>query len=409
MDIGAEIEVRVEKLVAGGDGIARHGGLPVFISRSAPGDRLRIRVTGRKRDYLRAEIVEVLEPGPGRREPPCPHFERCGGCDLQHIDDRLQVELKAAAVRETLERLGGVELPAHTEVHAAEPFGYRLRTRVRIESRPGGYAVGYRAPRSWDLVAVESCRVLVPALEAGVLGLGARLPPGSAPERLDLALGDDGRVTASPVVEGLDHGEVSRRVGAFTYAFDARCFFQGHAGLLERLAAYAVGDARGEAAWDLYAGVGLFSLPLGSRYRKVVAIEGDTVAARYARINVRRNRARNVEVLGGSVDSRVSGLPEGVDRVVVDPPRSGLTPAALRALLDRRPHRITYVSCHPAALARDLRRLRAAYRVAGAALFDLFPQTGHMEVVVQLEVSRSGPMADSTSPGSGKRPVSSLE
>ncbi len=384
MSVGGEIEVRVEKLVAGGDGIARHGGVPVFISRSAPGDRLRARVTERKRGYLRAEIVEILEPGPGRRSPPCPHFTRCGGCDLQHIDDQLQVELKAGAVRETLARLGGVELPAAAEVHAAEPFGYRLRSRVRIEARAGGYAVGYRAPRSWELVAVESCKVLAPALEASVLGLGARLPREGAPERLDLALGDDGRVTVSPVVAGLDHGEVSRRVGEFTYAFDARCFFQGHSGLLERLVRYVVGDQQGEAAWDLYAGVGLFSLPLGRAYRKVVAVEGDTVAARYARINVRRNRAANVEVVGGSVDSRLARLPEGLDRVLVDPPRSGLTPPAVRLLLERRPRRITYASCHAAALARDLGRLGTAYRLADAALFDLFPQTGHMEVVVHL-------------------------
>lgn len=385
--VGAEIEVRVEKLVAGGDGLARYDGRPVFISRSAPGDLLRARVSDRKRDYLRAEVVEVLEPGPGRREPPCPHFARCGGCDLQHIEDDLQVELKVAAVRETLSRLGGGDLPADFEVHSAEPFGYRLRNRVRIEPREDGYAVGYRAPGSWTLVAIDSCKVLTPALEASVLGLAARLPADGAPERLDLAAGDDGRVTVSPVVEGLDHGEVSRRIGDFTYAYDARCFFQGHAGLLERLVGFVVGELQGAVAWDLYAGVGLFSLPLAGRYQRVLAVEGDTVAARYARINVRRNRARNVDVVGGSVDSRIVELADAIDRVVVDPPRSGLTPGALEVLMDRRPLWITYVSCHPAALARDLKRLRAAYRPASAALFDLFPQTGHMEVAVQLELS----------------------
>lgn len=383
--IGTEIEVRIEKLVAGGDGFARLEGLPVFVSRSAPGDRLRVRVSDRRRSYLRAEILELLEPGPGRREPPCPHYDRCGGCDLQHLEDALQVDLKAAAVRETLRRLGGLDLPEKLEVHTAEPFGYRLRTRVRIESREDGYAVGYRAPGSWTLVPIDSCKVLEPALEANVLELGRRLPADGAPERLDLAVGDDGRVTVSPVVEGLGHGEVSRRVGVHIYAFDARCFFQGHAGLLEPLVDFVVGAERGRVAWDLYAGVGLFSLPLAERYQKVLAVEGDTVAARYARINVRRNRVRNVDVVSGSVDSRVSELAEGIDRVVVDPPRSGLSPEVVEALLERRPGRMTYVSCHAAALARDLGRLRDVYRPVGVALFDLFPQTGHIETVVQLE------------------------
>ncbi len=384
--VGAEIEVRVEKLVAGGDGFGRHDGQPVFISRSAPGDLVRVRVSSAKRDYLRAEIVEILEPGAGRREPPCPHFALCGGCDLQHLEDDLQVELKVAALRETLERLGGVKLPANLEVHSGEPFGYRLRNRVRVEAREDGHAVGYRAAGSWTLVPITSCKVLVPELESFVLGLGPELPIGRAPERLDLAVGDDGAVTVSPVVEGLGQGEVSRRVGEFTYAFDARCFFQGHAGLLDELVEAVVGPESGEQAWDLYAGVGLFSLPLARRYAEVVAIEGDTVAARYARINARRNRVLNLEIGRGALDSRIGEMPSGVDRVVVDPPRSGLTPAVLGALLARKPTRLTYVSCHAAALARDLRRLQPTYRLINVGLFDLFPQTGHMEAVVQLEV-----------------------
>ena len=383
---GTELEVRVEKLVAGGDGLGRYRGLPVFVARSVPGDLLRVRIVDRRKDYVRGEVVEIVEPGAGRREPPCPHFAHCGGCDLQQIDDRLQVELKAAAVREALWRLGGIELPMELEVHAAEPFGYRLRTRVRAEPLGEGYAVGYRQPKSWELVAVEACPVLIPELERVVLGLGARLPSEGAPERLDLAAGDDGKITISPKVEGLDHGEVTRRIGDYDYAFDARCFFQGHAGLLGRLVEFVVADDRGAKAWDLYAGVGLFSLPLAARYERVDAVEGDTVAARYARINLRRNQVRNVEVIAGSVDARLDGLEGVVDRVVVDPPRAGLSPRLREALLERRPRAITYVSCHAATLARDLRELTSAYEIERAALFDLFPQTGHMETVVQLSL-----------------------
>jgi 23S rRNA (uracil1939-C5)-methyltransferase len=352
-----------------------------------------VRLTERRPDYGRAEILEVLSQGPGRREPPCPYFSRCGGCDLQHLADGLQPALKAAAARETLERLAGVELPAASPVVAGEAWGYRLRAQLHVRPAEGvgsaakGAAarlqVGYHARRSHDLVAVDRCPILVPELEAELPGLPERLPP-EPPHRIDLACGGDGRVTASPLVPGLPAGEVELTVGRWRYTYDARTFFQAHRGLLGKLVDVAVGDFRGEAAYDLYAGVGLFSLALAERYARVTAVEGDRVAGRFARTNARRNRLANVEVVAQAVESWVATLPEGVDRVVVDPPRAGLQRPTRRTLVVRRPRRLTYVSCHPATLARDLKDLAPGYRVEAVTFLDLFPQTGHLETVVQL-------------------------
>ena len=432
-----EIEVTVDRLIAGGDGFARHEGIPIFIARAAPGDRLRVRLVERRPDYGRAEIVEILSPGPGRREPPCPYFVRCGGCDLQHLDDAVQARAKAAAVVETLVRLGGVELPAEPEVVTASPFGYRLRTQLHVRPVAAGIAapdpsgtarssvaagiagpdpsgllhplsvaagiaapeapqpatagaqIGYYARGSHDLVAIDRCPILVPELEAMLPALPALLAAPGAPRRLDLAAGD-GAVTAAPVVAGLPHGEVSLTVagppgvGELTYAYDARCFFQAHRELVGELLARAVGPWEGEEAYDLYAGVGLFSLPLARRYRRVVAVEGDRVAARYARTNARRNRIANLEVVAQVVESWIGRLPEGAARVVVDPPRGGLSRRVRTALFHARPQRLTYVSCHPATLARDLKGLHPAYRLESLVLLDLFPQSGHMEAVAQL-------------------------
>jgi 23S rRNA (uracil1939-C5)-methyltransferase len=397
--------------VAGGEGLARFAGVPIFVARSAPGDRLRVRLVERRPDYGRAEIVEVLVPGPGRRQPPCPYFARCGGCDLQHLSDALQPRLKAAAAHETLERLSGVELPAEWEVIAGQAWGYRLRTQLHVllaqgsargplgEAGPGPASarVGYHARGSHDLVAVDRCPILVPELEAELAGLAGRLPA-EPPRRLDLAAGGDGRVTASPLVPGLPAGEVELAVGRFRYAYDARTFFQAHRGLAAKLVATAVGEWAGAAAYDLYAGVGLFSLPLAERYGRVTAVEGDRVAARFARNNARRNRVTNLEVVTQAVESWVGTLPPGVDRVVVDPPRAGLLRPIRRILLERRPRRLTYVSCHPATLARDVKDLAAAYHVESLTFLDLFPQTGHLETVVQLV---AGSRATSAGPGTG--------
>ena len=316
-----EITVRVEKLVAGGDGLARYAEVAIFVPRSAPGDLVRVRIVERRPDYGRAEIVEILEPGPDRRPDPVPELSRTGICDLQHLEDRAQSMLKAEAVRETLRRLGRVEHLPNVEMIVGEPWGYRIRTQVHTEVDPvaGGVRVGYLARGTNDLVPVSRCPLLVPELEALLAELPQHLGP-DTPWRLDLAAGDGGAVTVSPVVPGLPQGEVTTTVGDFTYSYDARSFFQGHRGLLPRLVERTVGPWTGKMAVDLYSGVGLFSLPLSRLYEKVVAVEADQIGSRYARLNVRRNRTENVEVVQQAVESWVPGLPEGVDRVVVDPP-----------------------------------------------------------------------------------------
>jgi 23S rRNA (uracil1939-C5)-methyltransferase len=354
-----ELELDIEKLVAGGEGFGRYEGIPIFVPRSAPGDRLRVRVTERRTDYGRGEIVEILEPGPGRRPPPCSHFGSCGGCDLQHLEDGIQTELTGRS------------------------WGYRLRTQLHIEREEDRAVVGYHARRSHTVVPVESCPVLVPELEAVL----PRLPEmlfAAEPRRVDLAVGGDGSLSSAPKVEGLPHGELSLEVDKLAYRYDARCFFQVNRELLPKLIECTVGEATGEQAFDLFAGVGFFSLPLAGRYARVVAVEGERIAARYARMNARRNHLENIEVVNRAVESWVHQLPAAPGRVVVDPPRTGLSRPARERLLERRPIRLTYVSCHPAALARDLKALLTVYRVEEMTFIDLFPQTAHMEVVAQL-------------------------
>lgn len=401
-----ELELTIEKLVAGGDGLARWEGVPIFVPRTAPGDRLRVRITERRPDYGRGEVLEILEPGPGRREAPCPYFARCGGCDLQHIDDERQPLLKAEAAWETLLRLGRLELPEAPELITGDAWAYRLRTQLHVRppepspepspekgseneaaGGPGLPRVGYHARGSHELVEVDRCPILVPEIDGELLRLPSRLG-GSYPRRLDLTCGDEGRITSAPRNEAYPGGEVTltATVGGapFTYAYDARTFFQAHRGLVGRLIEVAVGDDEGGAACDLYGGVGLFALPLARRYRQVTLVEGDRIAVRFARNNARRNRVDNVELVNQAVETWMRRPPSGLDRVLVDPPRAGLAKPVRRALAQEPPRRLTYVSCHVATLARDLRQLSELYRVQSVTFLDLFPQTGHIETVAQL-------------------------
>lgn len=380
-----EVEVEIEKLVAGGEGLARILDVPVFVPRSAPGDRLLVRLTERRPDYGRAEIVEILEPGPGRRPDPYPELAKTGACDLQHITDELQPRLKAAAVMETLVRIGSVKVPEDLSVLTGEPWHYRLRTQLHtaVDPEGGGVRVGYHARGTHRVVPMSSCPLLVPELDELLATLPAHLS-GEPPVRIDLAAGDDGQVSVAPLIPGLPHGDVSRKVGDFVYTYDARCFFQGHRGLLPYLVDRAVGEWSGGEAFDLYGGVGLFALPLARLYQKVTTVEGDPVSARFSRNNARRNRITNVEVTAQVVESWAGKLPRRPSRILVDPPRAGLSVKVRRAILASQPERLTYVSCHAATLARDLVDLHAIYDIESLTLLDLFPQTGHMEAIVQL-------------------------
>lgn len=386
-----ELEITIEKLVEGGDGLGRYEGIPIFVPLAAPGDRLRVRLTERRPGYGRAEIARILEPGDGRREAPCPVFERCGGCSLQHLEETAQLRHKAQAVRETLRRIGGIETPARVTVVPGEPWGYRLRAQLHVAETDRGREIGYYARGSRELVPVTSCPVLVPELERALPRLEGPVRE-TTHQRIDLTSGDDAAWTVSPPVPGLPQGEVETEIDGLVYGYDARCFFQSHRQLIPALVEHALGPAGDDAeedaargiAYDLFAGVGLFSLPLARRYHRVVAVESDRVAARFLRRNARRNRFPRLEAKLQSVESWISRLPARPARVIVDPPRLGLPHRVRRALVESRPRRLTYVSCNAATLARDLKQLGPDFRIDSLTLLDMFPQTGHMEIVVQL-------------------------
>lgn len=384
-----ELELEIEKLVAGGDGLGRHQRLPIFVPRSAPGDKLRIRISQRRPQFARGEILEILEPGPARREPPCPHFADCGGCSLQHLEDRSQVEWKVRAAREALDRLSGLQIEVPERVVSGDPWHYRLRTQLQLDGEPGAARVGYFGRGSHELVQIQECPVLVEPLETFVKRLPRELT-GRVPRRLDVASGDGGSLSCGPAVPGLPKGAVARRVGDFVYEFDARTFFQAHAGLLEELVEAVVGTARGDVAYDLYSGVGLFSLPLARHYGQVRAVETDRIALRYLRRNAQHAGLSNVDAVGSAVESWLAELPAPAERVVVDPPRAGLSLRVRGAIRQLRPECLTYISCHPAALARDLGSLARDFSLESLTYLDLFPQTGHLEIVAQLRALGKG-------------------
>ncbi len=379
----------IAKIVPRGLGIAFVDGLTIFVPLAAAGDVVAVRLTEIKGRTAFAEIVDIVIPSSDRVEPPCEFYGVCGGCNFQHLNYQAQLDAKVAMIRDCIERIGKVELTTEIKmIPSREPFGYRLRAQWHAD--PAMNAIGYFRAGSRELVDVSRCRVLADPLQAAMDGIRAGLTDADASQtmQIDASVGTDG--TASIFMEGMTGNAEPITIDAAgeIFEFSAETFFQGNRYLLDTLIETALGDHRGGRAWDLYSGVGFFSLPLARRFERVVAVEEYAPAVKFAKRNAHHAGLANIEFEERSVRTylrEVSAAPGGIDLVLLDPPRSGTEKDTMENLIRLKPAHVAYVACEPSVLARDLKRFDAAgYRIDSVTAIDLFPQTHHVETVVQL-------------------------
>jgi 23S rRNA (uracil1939-C5)-methyltransferase len=423
-DAGDEVELVVDGIATGGDGVGRDpGGRVVFVPRTAPGDRVRVRLETVRPRWARGSVVELLAPGPDRRPAPCPAYDRCGGCDLQHLPSAVQREARRGIVRDTLRRIGGAELDVPPVVPAPEELGYRNRVRFTLRRDAAGTRAGFREIGRPDAIAdLEDCplaeqpiRRAWRALRAA-WGEGARALP--AGEELELTLrssaagalalhvcGGDPESPGSPsalaaAVPGLasytweDAGGGHRLLAGvpeledvwqgIRFRLGPEAFLQANREVSARIDAFLeelVGDLRGRRVADLYAGVGARSIRWAAAGAVVTAVESNPAACAAGR-RAAEEAGAEVRFVEGRVE-RHPLIAREADVVVVNPPRTGLASVAASALAgEGRARRLVYVSCDPATLARDLTRLAPRWSPAELLGFDAFPQTGHVETVV---------------------------
>lgn len=381
--------MRVERILPGGMGLAHADGRTLLVGLAAPGDLLRARVESVRGRVAFASIVEVIEPSPLRIEPPCPYFGRCGGCDFQQLDYRSQLDSKVEIIRDCLRRIARVELAGEIPI-TPSPLEWHYRARAQWQHDDARKQIGYYERGSHSICDIAECPVLVPELQGTLSSLRERMSAGSLPQGtqdFQAVAGDEG-VSLAPSMDEKGPVEASRVILGHRYLFSAEGFFQINQSLLPSLVAHSLDDAHGETAIDLYCGVGLFTLPLARRFRHVTGVEGNPSAVAYARRNLLAAQLENAEVECAGVgqwlkENSKARVP--VDLLLLDPPRAGLEEGAASSLLALSPRRITYVSCDPATLARDLREIIAGgYSIASVAAFDMFPQTHHVETVVML-------------------------
>jgi len=427
------MQLRIEKLVYGGDGLARFSAgesgraKAVFVPFSIDGEEIEGQIVEQKPGFARARIETIRTPSPDRISPCCPYFFECGGCQYQHVDYRRQLAAKSAILVETLKRTASLELP-EIAIHASPQWNYRNRTRLKV--RAGArFALGYYRFRSHDLLPAEQCPISSLLINRAMRSLWEMGPTaGFAPELCELELfanesdrqllieayfktggarklirntcerlaktapevvgvvafeqPDPGKPQVSRKLASVGATELDYQTNSVQYRVSAGAFFQVNRFLIDELVDLATGGASGELALDLYAGVGLFSSVLARSFRQVVAVESSPIShadlGRNAPPQVKTELATTEQFLG-----KARGF--APDWIVADPPRAGLGDGVIRGLAKLASPVITYVSCDPATLARDLRALAAlGYRVREAHLIDLFPQTFHIESVFHL-------------------------
>jgi 23S rRNA (uracil1939-C5)-methyltransferase len=345
------VDVVIEKVIFGGDGLARIGeGFVVFVPFAAEGERLRVKIKEKKASHARAEIVEILTPGPGREAAPCPYYARCGGCQYQHLTYAEERRLKENQVREAFARVAKMpEANVLPIIAAPNPYGYRNRITVHAEEGK----LGFRGVNGHELIDIRECALARPAVNA------------------ELA-----RIRSGHVVDG--HYSVRDAT------VPPSGFFQANEDLHDALRNLVAGalPQKGDLLLEGYCGGGFFTGLVAGRFGRVIAVDNDPRTLRDAvRLNLANVEWRQADA-ATALPEELRALMGGANTaVLVDPPREGLPLRLTEALcLDPVAH-LTYVSCDPATLARDAKMLSKTYRLVSVQPIDLFPRTAQIECV----------------------------
>ncbi len=403
--------ITIDKLVYGGAGIGRHQGKVVFVPFSVPGDQLLVRPAEVRKTFVRAETLRMLKPGVGRATPICPHFGKCGGCHWQQLEYERQVETK----RQILEEIFHHRIPQTRDLPITmracpQPLTYRSRARLQLRGSGSGCAVGFYRHASHVVEDVESCPLFRKSLNEALSSLRQfklKVDTDGRPQEIDMACSEEedtwatARIASEVSHEGItplvgsgrnEEVILRRKVGDFYYSVTASVFFQANDFMVSELAALVKELARSVgsgSALDLFAGVGLYTLPLARQFAEIIAVENSPPACRLCAGNAKAAGLGHIQIacadaLSWMESQKDIGRPE-VDLIVLNPPRAGAGSSVMQQVRAWAPKTIIYVSCDPQTLLRDLTKISPReYRIDHVEGLDMFPQTYHFETVARL-------------------------
>lgn len=382
----------VEKLVFGGYGLARTDRGVLLVEGALPGEIVETEPAGTRGGVNVAKCKTVLEASPKRRDPPCPYFDRCGGCDWQHMTYDQQLLSKKEIVVDCFERIGKIGQLPEIAVNPSPEWAYRCRTQIKLD-RPESL-LGFYRKKTNSVVGIEHCPLLVQSLNT-ILEKQAYVLANTPQDTYQIRAvsSSEGHIASSPVIKNMTENQISIRVGRGIFLVSGGSFFQGNIFLLEKLGSWARGMVGGNFFVDMFGGAGLFSVMLGDLFTRGVLVETLSDLAELANRNLHANRMSHIhaEAVSGEDFFKIaahSRYPRP-DCIMVDPPRPGLSRAVREGICGMRPKTVVYVSCNPSTQARDVGFLtsKCGYSIEHVELFDLYPQTHHVEtgLILRLE------------------------
>jgi len=385
-----EIELTIDDINNFGAGVGRIDGWVVTVPFAITGERVRARVYKNHKNYSEADLVEVLEKSPDRREPFCPLYAKCGGCQYQHLSYKAQLEWKRKQIEQLMKRIGGFEFPVEPTHPSPKEIGYRSKLtphyeKPRGEEMPIGFIMNGRRNTLVDVahcpIASDSINNALPSERERIRNNANKLKRGGT-----LLLRD----TMNGVCTD-NKADVFEKVGNITYQFCAGEFFQNNPFILPDLISYAITQAQGvKNLVDAYCGVGVFALAAAEKFENVAGVEISAKAIQCAKANAKINNIKNCEFIAGKAETIFEDVAKKFDgkdtAMIIDPPRAGCDEAFLKQLCEFAPQKLVYVSCGPDTQARDLGFLiKNGYALERLQPFDLFPQTRHVENVATLK------------------------
>jgi 23S rRNA (uracil1939-C5)-methyltransferase len=407
--------LKIERLAYNGVSIARHKEKIVMVRGPVlPGETVEAVIESEKKDYLTASVIQVIEPSPDRIDPACKYFNKCGGCNYQHIPYQLQVSLKEEILKDSLKRQAKTELKLSSPIINDNPWNYRLRGKFKVS----GNRIGFYMEHSKKVVDIENCPLMAQDVNefyeksrslTGELGVREiHITGGENPVvliKLPAYTKINKRSCGSYALKFLNSGfsgfciEVGNKIifhygttyaslnlNGLKYTVSPKSFFQSNWKLnlsVVETIKKALQPLKGKKILDLYAGAGNFSLPF-SEDARVIAVEENRDAIKDGTRNLKLNNIRSCKFIRSSAENFLAK--DSIDIVILDPPRLGLAKKAMDNVISSLPERIVYVSCNPTTFSRDLKRLMPKYEIESVRMVDLFPQTYHIEVLAFLKL-----------------------
>jgi 23S rRNA (uracil1939-C5)-methyltransferase len=386
-----EIEIQLTGIAHLGEAIGKYDGKVVFVPYGIPGETVKARIIKDEGDYLRAEIIEVIEPSFFRENPPCSLFGLCGGCSFQHISYSYQTKLKEIVVMEQLKRIGGFENPedfTELTIKAENPYNYRNRGDFSINRQK---LMGFKMRGTHKFIHVEYCHIMhekINELLATLQGKTTKRKTHNITIRYGL---NTGKWLIQPEMDitEIETGQkfYTEKLLGKEFLISAPSFFQVNTYQAENLIKTVLNyiDSEDKTVIDAYAGVGTFTVFLAEKAERVIAIEESRSAYKDAQINIKNYD--NINYLCKKTEEALFELNFDVDAIVLDPPRVGCMKEVLNGIVEKKIRKIIYISCEPSTLARDLKYLRGkGYNLIEIQPVDMFPQTYHIENVAFLRL-----------------------